>query len=142
MIVVDLNLLLYAVNEDAAQHDRALAWWERCLSEGTTVGLAWTVILGFVRITTNPRVLPRPLKSRHAVEIVDEWLSHPAVETIEPTERHWEVFKDLLAPLGTAGNLIADAHLAALAIERGARLCSTDNDFARFAQLRWSNPLA
>src|SRR5665811_1322041 len=97
------------------------------------VGLAWTVILGFVRITTNPRVLPRPLKSRQAVEIVDEWLSQPTVETIEPTERHWEVFKDLLTPLGTAGNLIADAHLAALAIERGARLCSTDNDFARFA---------
>jgi toxin-antitoxin system PIN domain toxin len=85
--------------------------------------------------------MPRPLKPRQALEVVDEWLSHPAVEIVEPTERHWEVLKDLLMPLGTAGNITADAHLAALAIERGARLASADNDFARFARLRWSNPL-
>jgi uncharacterized protein len=142
VIVVDLNLLLYATNQNAIQHARARQWWERCLSEGTPVGLAWAVIVGFVRLTTNPRVMPHPISAADAIGVVDQWLSEPAVEIIEPTERHWDILKELLAALGTAGNLTSDAHLAALAIERGAQLASTDNDFSRFAGLRWSNPIA
>jgi toxin-antitoxin system PIN domain toxin len=141
VIVVDLNLLVYAVNQSAASHKAARRWWERSLSGGTSVGLAWSVILGFVRLTTNPRIMPRPLSVAEALGTVDAWLTHPSVEVIEPTERHWEILKDLLAGLGAAGNLTSDAHLAALAIERGASLCSTDNDFSRFSKLRWSNPL-
>jgi toxin-antitoxin system PIN domain toxin len=141
MIVVDLNLLLYAVNEDAIQHARARTWWEHCLSEGQSVGLAWSVILGFLRLTTNPRIMPRPLSPEDAFAVIDGWLDQPSVRTIEPTERHWPLLKELLAPLGSAGNLTSDAHLAALTIEHGAQLFSTDNDFARFAGLRWRNPL-
>jgi uncharacterized protein len=142
MIVVDLNLLIYATNEDALQHGPARRWWETTLSRGDPVGLAWAVILGFLRLTTNPRVMPRPLPPEQAVALVDDWLAQPSVEVLQPTDRHWEIFKEILAPLGTAGNLASDAHLASLAIEHGARLFSTDNDFARFVGLRWVNPLA
>jgi toxin-antitoxin system PIN domain toxin len=140
--VVDLNLLIYAVNEDALQHERARRWWEAVLSGAETVGLAWSVILGFIRLTTNSRVMPRPLAPEQAFAVIDDWLGHPFVTAIEATERHWAIVKELLLPLGTAGNLTSDAHLAALAIEHGARLVSTDNDFSRFAGLRWMNPLA
>jgi len=142
VIVVDLNLLLYATNENSFVHAAALKWWEGVLSDETPVGLAWTVVLGFIRLTTNPRVMPRPLGTTDAVACVDDWLSARNVELIEPTERNWGIVKELLAPLGSAGNLTSDAHLAALALERGAMLCSTDNDFSRFARLKWSNPLA
>ena len=142
MIVVDLNLLVYATNEDALQHDSARRWWEGVLSRGESVGLAWVVVLGFLRLTTNPRVMPRPLTPEQAMGIIDSWLDQPAVQMLEATERHWEILKEILAPLGTAGNLTSDAHLASLAIEHGARLVSTDNDFARFSGLRWVNPLS
>jgi uncharacterized protein len=141
VIVVDLNLLIYAVNEDAVLHEPARRWWARCFSEERAVGLAWSVILGFVRITTNPRIMPRPIELAQCFGLIDSWLAHSTVQVIEPTDRHWEILKDLLSPLGAAGNLTSDAHLAALAIERGALLCSTDNDFSRFTHLRWSNPL-
>ena len=141
MIVVDLNLLIYIVNEDAAHHAPARTWWEQCLAEGTDIGLGWAVIVGFVRLSTNPKVFPRPLTPKDAFSIVDGWLEHPAVRSLEPTPAHWEILKELLEPVGTAGNLTADAHLAALAIEHGATLCSADNDFSRFKNLRWSNPL-
>lgn len=142
MILVDLNLLLYAINEDAPRHRSAKAWWEACLSGETPVGLAWLVVLGFLRVTTHPRVMPSPLSAREAVSVVDDWLQQPMVRLVEPSERHWEILTTLLDELGTAGNLTSDAHLAALAIEHGARLCSTDNDFSRFEHLRWENPLA
>lgn len=142
MIVVDLNLLLYATNEDALLHERARRWWEQLVSSGQPIGLAWTVVLGFLRLTTNHRVMPHPLAPDQAMAIIDDWFGQPSVRPLEPTARHWAIVKEILAPLGTAGNLTSDAHLAALAIEHGARLLSTDNDFARFAGLRWSNPLA
>ena len=141
MIVVDLNLLLYAANRDAPHHDAARTWWEGALSGDETVGLGGSVVLGFVRIATNPRILPKPLEPAQAFALVDEWLAQPNVVLIEPTERHWGIVKDLLEPLGAAGNLTTDAHLAALAIERGAKLCSTDRDFGRFPHLRWIDPL-
>lgn len=142
MIVVDLNILIYAVNADAPSHRQARRWWERTLSDGETVGLAWSVVLGFLRLTTNARVLPRPLTTEQAFAIIDDWFAQPSVQAVAPTDRHWAIVKEILAPLGAAGNLTSDAHLAGLAIEHGACLCSTDNDFARFAGLRWVNPLA
>ena len=104
-------------------------------------GFAWVVILGFLKIITNGRIMPRPLSSEVALEIIDEWLNQPPAMFIVPTERHWSILKELLLPLGTAANLTSDAHLAALSIEHGARLFSTDNDFSRFPHLRWTNPL-
>lgn len=142
MIVVDLNLLIYAMNADALQHQRARLWWESVLSKGEPVGLAWAVVFGFLRLTTNPRIMPRPLTPEHAFAVVDDWLAQPSIQAIAPTDRHWEIVKEILAPLGSAGNLTSDAHLAALAIEHGGRLFSSDNDFARFAGLRWVNPIS
>jgi toxin-antitoxin system PIN domain toxin len=141
VIIVDLNLLVYVVNRSALQHVKARKWWESCLSQGTSVGLAWTVMLGFVRLTTSPRLMRLPLSPAQAMALLDEWLAHPAVDIVEPGSGHWEIVKELITDLGAAGNLTSDAHLAALAIERGARLCSADNDFSRFSRLRWSNPL-
>jgi toxin-antitoxin system PIN domain toxin len=142
MIVVDVNLLVYASNEDSPHHGRALPWWRRTLSGDEPVGLPWSVILGFLRITTNPRAQPRPLTPAQAMDGIDEWFRQPIVGVLEPTARHWSLVKELLEPLGTAGDLTSDAHLAALAIGHGALLCSTDRDFDQFEGLRWTNPLA
>ena len=141
MKVVDINLLIYALNTDTPHHPRAKKWLEASLSDEEPVGLAWVVILGFLRIITNVRIMPTPLSPEIAMEIVEEWLHHPTVKIIVPGERHWNILKELLMPLGTAANLTSDAHLAAIAIEHGARLYSTDNDFSRFLKLRWTNPI-
>lgn len=141
MIVVDLNLLVYATNRDAPLHKDAHRWWQRCLADATPIGLPWAVIVGFVRLSTNPRVMPRPLSPEQAFSVVDDWLAHPSIRPVEPSLRHWALVKELLEPLGSAGNLTTDAHIAAVAIEHGARLYSTDSDFARFPGLRWTNPL-
>ena len=141
MKVVDINLLIYAINTDTPHHPQAKEWLEASLSSDEPVGLAWIVILGFLRIITSGRIMPTPLSSEVAIEIIDEWLRQPSVQIIVPRERHWDILKELLTPLGTAANLTSDAHLAALAIEYGARLFSTDNDFSRFAGLRWTNPI-
>lgn len=141
MIIPDVNLLLYATNRDAVHHRAARDWWARALSEAEPVGLSWIVILGFIRISTNSRLMRSPLDAPRATALVDEWLARPPARLILETERHWDIFKRLLLPLGTAGNLTSDAHLAALAISHGATLCSTDNDFGRFVGLAWENPL-
>jgi toxin-antitoxin system PIN domain toxin len=138
----DLNVLLYAVNQDAPQHTRSLAVWEQALAGNEPVGLSWSVILGFLRLTTRTTVFPNPLTVRQAVEVVTGWLRHPNVCVVQPGERHWELLSELLLDAGTAANLTTDAHLAVLAIEGGAVLVSTDRDFARFAPtLRCVNPL-
>ena len=141
MKVVDINLLIYALNTDTPHHPRAKKWLEASLSDEEPVGLAWVVILGFLRIITNVRIMPTPLSPEIAMEIVEEWLHHPTVKIIVPGVRHWNILNELLMPLGTAANLTSDAHLAAIAIEHGARLYSTDNDFSRFLKLRWTNPI-
>jgi hypothetical protein len=138
----DLNLLMYAVDRDAPEHPAALRWWNASLSGIETVGLSWTVLLGFVRLTTSARVVRSPLAPGTALDYVDRWLAHPITTVVDPTARHSQVLRDLLARTGTAGNLVADAHLAALAIEHGAVLCSADRDFGRFGGLDWTNPLA
>jgi toxin-antitoxin system PIN domain toxin len=139
--VPDLNLLIYAVDRRSPLHPVSIRWWNGLLSGNETVGLSWTVMLGFVRLTTNPNVVQAPLDPAAALDYIDRWLAHPVTTVIEPTPRHAHVLRDLLRDVGTAGNLVTDAHLAALAIEHGAELCSADRDFARFPGLRWVNPL-
>ena len=142
MILVDVNILIYAVNSDSPLHQRAKGWLESTLSGSDTVGLSWAVLLAFLRVTTRSGIFERPLSVDTAFDIVAAWLSQPSVVTIDPVAQHLRVVRDLLLPLGTGGNLTSDAHLAALAIAHGAELCSSDNDFARFPRLRWRNPLS
>jgi toxin-antitoxin system PIN domain toxin len=139
--VVDVNLLLYAVNRDSVHHARAKGWLERVLSGDEPIALPWAVLLGFIRIATSERILPHPLTPDQALEVVDSWVAQPVVVLLAPGTEHWQMLRMLLVEAGTAGNLVTDAHLAALAIESGAELCSSDSDFARFAKLRWTNPL-
>ena len=141
MKIVDINLLIYAINKDTPHHSKARKWLEYSLSSDEPFGFAWIVILGFLRIITNGRIMPRPLAPDVALDTIDEWLQQPPSLTIVPSQQHWSIFKEILMPLGTAANLTSDAHLAALAIEHGARLYSTDNDFSRFKSLRWTNPI-
>jgi uncharacterized protein len=138
----DVNLLLYAYDSDSPRHTAAREWLEETLSGAETVAFGWAVIVGFVRIATNPAIFLRPWEAGEALDVVDRWLAQPAVAVVHPTDRHAVVLRELLTPLGAAGNLTSDAHLAVLAIEHGATLYSCDNDFARFAGLRWIDPLA
>jgi toxin-antitoxin system PIN domain toxin len=142
MILVDTNILIYSVNRDAPLHGRAKEWLEAAISQGETVGLAWTVILAFLRLTTRTGLFRNPLPLETAFDLLDAWLQQPSVTIVEPGPRHTRFLRDLLLTSGTAGNLTSDAHLAALAIEHGAELCSSDTDFSRFPRLRWRNPLA
>lgn len=142
MTLPDVNLLVYAHNLRAPRHDDALAWWNRCLQGSEGVALAWAVVLGFVRIVTHPRIFPRPMSSEDALGRVEEWLALPHIHLIQPSPKHFIIWSSLLRHVGTAGNLTTDAHLAALAIERGLILQTTDADFARFPGLKWNNPLA
>lgn len=139
---VDVNVLLYAVNSDGPNHAEARAWLERSLSGTETVAFSWLVLLAFLRLSTRVAVFPQPLSLEQAIALIDGWLAQPCAVVLEPTSRHWGILKSLLTAVGTAGNLSSDAHLAALAIEHGAELCSADRDFARFPMLRWVNPLA
>ncbi len=141
MKIVDLNVLLYAVNADAAQHGVVRAWWETAVNDEEILGLAWVVLLGFLRLATNPRVFPRPLTSDAAAAKLDTWLSRDNVQVVREKDDHWETLKPLLGVAGTAGNLTTDAHLAALALGHDAVLVSCDTDFARFKGLRWENPI-
>jgi toxin-antitoxin system PIN domain toxin len=140
--VVDANLLVYAIDERSPHHPRAKAWLEDVLAGSETVGLAWFVLLAVIRLTTNARVFETPLAVDEAIDIVGSWLEQPPVTVVHPTDRHTALLRELLAPLGAAGNLVNDGHLAALSIEHGAELCSADADFGRFPRVRWVNPLA
>jgi toxin-antitoxin system PIN domain toxin len=142
VILPDVNLLLYAVDVGAPRHAAARQWLEHVLSGTEEVGFAWAVLLGFVRISTNPAAFEEPMEADDAFGYVEEWLARPVASTLSPGPDHVELMRELLHPLGTAGNLTSDAHLAALAIEHGAELCSSDNDFERFKRLRWTNPLS
>lgn len=141
MKVLDVNLLLYAVDETSARHEPARRFLESALSGPGTIGLSWAVLLAFVRLCTRSAVFASPLSSEEAFDIVDEWLALPSVVVVQPGARHAAVLRELLAGVGTAGNLVPDAHLAALALEHGAELCSSDADFSRFPGVRWVDPL-
>ena len=142
MILVDANILLYAENSLHPHNRKARKWWDNQLSGSRSVCLCWTVLSAFIRIGTNPRVFESPLSLEQAVARVQSWLEQPCARIVRPTDRHWTVFQQMLSEGQAVANLVTDAHLAALAIEHGCRLASTDSDFARFSKLKWMNPLA
>ncbi len=141
MIIVDANLLLYAVNRDFPDHAQARHWWESVLVGDRPVRLPWVVALAFIRISTSPKVFSRPLPVAAATGYIDQWLSLPAVEMISPAPGHWLLLARLINATGTGGNLTTDAHLAAMALLHGATVYSADNDFKRFPGLLHVNPL-
>ena len=141
MILVDANILLHATNSESDQHEKCRAWLDEKLGGAAPIGLPWPSLLAFFRIATNPRALRKPLNMAVAWQQVANWLSVDTVWMPAPTARHAAVLGPLLALPGLYGNLVPDAHLAALAIEHGLTLCSTDGDFARFSGLTWLNPL-
>lgn len=141
MILVDANLLIYAVDADSPHHVAAREWLERVLSTTQWVGLPWVALLAFVRITTRSGIMRDSLPTERAVGFIDEWLQQPCVTLVGPGESHWAVLRNLLLSEGTAGNLTSDAHLAALAIEHGCEVASTDHDFNRFSGVTVVNPL-
>jgi uncharacterized protein len=129
---VDANVLLHAVNERSREHVVARDWLHEALDGNEAVAFAWTVVLAFLRLSTHPAVFPHPLDPGQAADIVEFWLAAPPAVTVEPTRRHLPLLRGLLERAGTAGNLVSDAHLAALALEHGATVVSFDRDFARF----------
>lgn len=141
MKILDVNILLYLANSRSVHYRKLIEWWEGLLASDERIGLPWIVIVGFLRISTNAAVFPKPLEPETAIELVDAWLAIDQVRALHPKDEHWEVLKTLLVESGTAGNLTNDAHLAAMAIGHGAVLVSCDNDFSRFKGLRWENPL-
>jgi toxin-antitoxin system PIN domain toxin len=141
MILVDINLLLYASISSFRDHAAAKSWLDRQLSGSTAVGFPWTTLLGYLRLATHTRLFTPQITMATAWDRVSAWLACDVAWIPLPTERHAEVLGALLAEPGVHGNLVPDAHLAALAVEHGLTLCSTDGDFARFRRLRWQNPL-
>lgn len=136
MKVVDANVLLYAVNEDAAQHAVARECVDGAVAGDEVLAFPWLVVLAFLRISTHPAIFGRPLSPDQAFDIVESWLAQPAAVVVEPTARHLSLLRGLLQPVGTAGNLTNDAHLAAVAVEYGAEIVSFDTDFERFPGVR------
>lgn len=141
MILVDANLLLYAALSDYGQHAGAHTWLEDQLNSPIRIGVPWVSLLAFLRVSTNPRIFPDPLPMQRAWKQVERWLDAPNVWCPEPTERHRSALGRFLRGAASSSKLVADAHLAALSIEHGLVLCSTDGDFARFDGVRWENPI-
>ena len=141
MKIIDLNVLLYVVNKNTQNHKFLLNWWEGAVNRDETIGLPWVVLLGFLRIATNPKIFPQPLDAAAAISKIETWLSLNNTHLVKEKNNHWEILRTLLVEAGTAGNLTTDAHLATLAISHGAVLVSCDSDFARFRGLRWENPI-
>ena len=142
MIVLDADILLYAYDSASAMHAKARAWVEQIFAGNELVGLPWQTTAAFVRIVTNPRLPGVRYSPVEAAQVVDEWLALPNIRAIAPGERHWSSFRQMLTDGQASGPLTTDAALAALTIEHGGVLHTTDRDFARFPGLRWMNPLA
>lgn len=141
MILIDANLLLYAYHTRSPAHRQSREWLEQALRGPDLVRFSWLTLWAFVRIATNPRVFDRPLTVAEAETIVSAWLSQPNAGVVEPGERHWQLLRELLRDGQTTGPLVMDAALAAIALEHGATLYTTDRDFSRFPGLKWKNPL-
>jgi hypothetical protein len=141
VILVDANLLVYARVSSFPQHTAARAWLDGCLNGVAPVGLPWASLTGFVRLVSNPRVFERPQSIAEAWRQVEGWLASPRAWTPGPGERHREILAGLLATPGLRANHVPDAHLAAIAMEHGLTVCTSDADFARFRGLNWTNPL-
>jgi toxin-antitoxin system PIN domain toxin len=140
VVIVDANILLYAVDRASIHHERSRKWLDSSLGGAEAVGLAWIALLAFIRIGTNPSIFPNPMTADEATGQVETWVGAPAAVVVQPTSRHAGLLRGLLRDTGTAGNLTTDAHLAALALEHGAELASYDRDFARFPGLRHRLP--
>ncbi|MYB42960.1 MAG: type II toxin-antitoxin system VapC family toxin [Chloroflexi bacterium] len=141
MIVPDTNLLLYAHYDGFAEHDAARLWWEDLVNGFERVGIAWAVSAGFVRVITNPRAVRRPPAPAQAVDFVRGWFEFPHITPLNPGAEHLTFMREHLVAVGVGGNLVTDAHIAALAMEYQAEVHSADMDFGRFPGLRWRNPL-
>lgn len=141
MKLLDANILLHAYNPDFPDNSRARAWLEAALSGEEPVALAWTTILAFLRICTNPRAFTNPLSPADAGSVVSGWLDRSEVTILQPGPRHWEILQPLLSSAQARADLVTDAHLAALALEHGAVVCTNDRDFARFKKVRTLDPL-
>jgi len=141
VIIPDANILLYAYNADAPQHTRSAAWVEGLFSGTEAVGLTWVTLWAFLRLSTNSRIWPNPKSSAQTLEIVKSWLKQPDVVVVHPGERHIELLEGLVTRYGVSGGLMSDAVLAAITLEHGATLASSDQDFRRFPELKWLNPL-
>jgi hypothetical protein len=141
VILIDANLLLYAYHPRAEQHEASRAWLESLLAGPELVRFAWLTLWAFLRIGTNPRVFERPLSASEAGTAISSWLAQPGAGILEPGERHLEILTGLMREGQTAGPLVMDAVVAAIAVEHGATLCTTDRDFARFPGLKWMNPI-
>jgi uncharacterized protein len=142
MILVDANLLLYAYHPRAEQHEKSRGWLEAVLSGPDLVRFAWLTLWAFLRIATNPRVFERPLFTTEAEAAISSWLAQPVAGILDPGERHWDILRDLVRDGQAAGPLVMDAVLAAIALENGATVCTTDRDFSRFSRPKWTNPIA
>ena len=142
MIVPDVNVLIYAMDANSPHHEPAWKWWKSVLTGPEHLGFSWAVITGYVRISTNPRVMPLPLTVEQAMSHARAWLSVPRSRVLNPGVEHLHVMERLLAPLGRGANLVADAHLAALANENGGTVYSADADFGLFSTVTWTNPIA
>lgn len=142
MILPDINLLVFALDRHSPHHPKALAWWNGCLTAAAPVCLPWLVILGVVRILGNPRIYPKPAPADRVLDRFEQWLALPHVHLIDPPANHLATLRNLLRITGTGGDLTSDAHLAAIALEKGLTVHSNDTDFARFPGLSWINPLA
>ncbi|MGH2763366.1 MAG: TA system VapC family ribonuclease toxin [Thermoleophilaceae bacterium] len=140
MLLVDANVLLHAVNQHAREHAVASEWLRETLGGREPVAFAWTVLLAFLRLSTHPAVFPRPLSAAHAADLLERWLRSTPAVTIEPSRRHLPLLRGLVERAGAAGNLVGDAHLAALALEHGATVVSFDRDFARFEGITLRRP--
>lgn len=141
MTVVDANILLYAYDSTSSRHAEARTWLERVLSSGSPVGLPWQSIGAFLRVVTNPKLPGERLSLDEAAELVEAWLEQPNVRVLAPGEHHWPLLRQMIVEGQARGTLVTDAQLAALTIEFGGVLHTTDRDFARFPALRWVNPL-
>jgi hypothetical protein len=142
MILIDTNLLIYSYHQGSDWHLPARRWLTTVLETESFIALPWSVLLAFLRLTTNKRVFSSPYSGREATEIVNSWLERANVVALEPGEAYWRILRDLIGETQATAELIPDAHLAALAIEHSAVLCSTDRDFTRFPGLRLLDPLA
>ena len=141
MIVLDANILLYAYDSASSHHSKARAWVERVFSAAAPIGLPWQTVTAFLRIMTNPRLPGERFSTQEAVQVVDRWLEQPNIRLLAAGDDHWPLFRQMIVEGQASGPLITDAHLAALTIEYGGVLHTTDRDFARFPGLRWTNPL-
>ena len=141
MVIVDANILPYAYNEDAAKHAAAKRWLEEQLAGKGVLGLSWHIIMAFLRISTHSRIFPIPLGLTEAINTMKEWLDSPKVQILSPTQRHWQIFREVLINGQAAGPLVMDAHIAALAIEHDATIATADKDFSRFDGIKTIYPL-